>query len=124
MPGVGLQNDRNDIRPASGNESLGYQTQKPLALLERIIEASSNEGDVVLDPFCGCGTAVHAAQKLNRQWIAIDITHLAISLVEKRLRDAFQASRLKLMAHLKILIAPAIWRSATSMNFSGGPAHF
>lgn len=89
MPGVGLQNDWNDIRPAAGNESLGYQTQKPLALLERIIEASSNEGEVILDPFCGCGTAVHAAQKLNRQWIGIDITHLAISLVEKRLRDAF-----------------------------------
>jgi DNA modification methylase len=88
-PGVGLQNDWNDIHPASGNESLGYQTQKPLALLERIIEASSNEGDIVLDPFCGCGTAVHAAQKLNRQWIGIDITHLAISLVEKRLRDTF-----------------------------------
>ena len=57
--------------------------------MERIIEASSNEGDVVLDPFCGCGTAVHAAQKLNRQWIGIDITHLAISLVENRLHDAF-----------------------------------
>jgi DNA methylase/restriction endonuclease len=92
MPGVGLQNDWNDIRPASGNEALGYQTQKPLALLERIIEASSNERDVVLDPFCGCGTAVHAAQKLNRQWIGIDITHLAISLVEKRLRDAFPST--------------------------------
>jgi site-specific DNA-methyltransferase (adenine-specific) len=55
--------------------------------------ASSNEGDVVLDPFCGCGTAVHAAQKLNRQWIGIDITHLAISLIEKRLKDAFGAGR-------------------------------
>ena len=70
-------------------ERLGYPTQKPLALLERIINASSNEGDTVLDPFCGCGTAVHAAQKLGRQWIGIDITHLAISLIEKRLRDAF-----------------------------------
>jgi len=70
-------------------ERLGYPTQKPLALLERIIQASSNPGDVVLDPFCGCGTAVHAAQKLGRAWIGIDITHLAISLVEKRLRDAF-----------------------------------
>ncbi len=58
--------------------------------MERIIAASSNEGDVVLDPFCGCGTAVHAAQKLNRQWIGIDITHLAISLIEKRLKDAFK----------------------------------
>ena len=57
--------------------------------MERIIEASSEEGDVVLDPFCGCGTAVHAAQKLNRKWVGVDITHLAIALIEKRLRDAF-----------------------------------
>ena len=80
-----------DIPPinSQAQERLGYPTQKPLALLERIIAASSNEGDVVLDPFCGCGTAVHAAQKLNRQWIGIDITHLAISLIEKRLKDAF-----------------------------------
>jgi site-specific DNA-methyltransferase (adenine-specific) len=76
----------------TAKERLGYPTQKPLALLERIIQASSNEGDVVLDPFCGCGTAVHAAQKLNRQWIGIDITHLAISLIEKRLKDAFGAA--------------------------------
>jgi site-specific DNA-methyltransferase (adenine-specific) len=80
-----------DIPQAAGNESLGYPTQKPLELLERIIEASSNEGDIVLDPFCGCGTTVHAAQKLNRQWIGIDVTHLAISLIQKRLRDAFPA---------------------------------
>jgi DNA modification methylase len=82
-----------DIRPIQANNKedrqLGYPTQKPLALLERIIAASSNEGDVVLDPFCGCGTAVHAAQKLGRQWIGIDVTHLAISLIEKRLKDAF-----------------------------------
>lgn len=70
-------------------ERLGYPTQKPVALLERIIAASSNEGDIVLDPFCGCGTTVHAAQKLGRQWIGIDVTHLAISLIERRLRDAF-----------------------------------
>jgi site-specific DNA-methyltransferase (adenine-specific) len=72
------------IAPSS-KERLGYPTQKPLALLERIIQASSNKGDVVLDPFCGCGTAVHAAQKLERDWIGIDITHLAISLIEKRM---------------------------------------
>lgn len=90
MPGVPIQNDWNDILPVPPNEYLGYPTQKPLALLERIIQASSNEGDVVLDPFCGCGTAVHAAQKLNRRWIGIDITHLAISLIEKRLKDAFK----------------------------------
>jgi len=70
-------------------ETLGYQTQKPLALLERIIRATSNEGDVVLDPFCGCGTALVAAQKLNRRWIGIDITHLAITLMRNRLRDSF-----------------------------------
>lgn len=81
----------DDIPPVNSQaqERLGYPTQKPLALLERIISASSNEGDVVLDPFCGCGTAVHAAQKLGRQWLGIDVTHLAISLIEKRMKDAF-----------------------------------
>jgi site-specific DNA-methyltransferase (adenine-specific) len=74
---------------AVAQERLGYPTQKPVALLERILSASSNPGDVVLDPFCGCGTTVHAAQKLDRQWIGIDITHLSISLIEKRLKDAF-----------------------------------
>jgi DNA modification methylase len=89
MPGVPLQNDWADIRPVPSDEYLGYPTQKPLALLERIVQASSNEGEVVLDPFCGCGTAVHAAQKLGRKWIGIDITHLAIALIEKRMKDAF-----------------------------------
>jgi site-specific DNA-methyltransferase (adenine-specific) len=70
-------------------ERLGYPTQKPLALLERILQASSNEGDTVLDPFCGCGTAIVAAQKLNRRWIGIDITHLAIALIKYRLSDMF-----------------------------------
>ncbi len=69
---------------------MGYPTQKPVALLERILNASSNPGDVVLDPFCGCGTTVHAAQKLGRRWIGIDVTHLAVGLIEKRLRDAFE----------------------------------
>ncbi len=80
--------DISVLNPNS-KERLGYPTQKPLALLERIIAASSNEGEVVLDPFCGCGTAIHAAQKLGRKWIGIDVTHLAISLIEKRMRDAF-----------------------------------
>lgn len=70
-------------------ERLGYPTQKPLGLLERIVKASSLPDQLVLDPFCGCGTAVHAAQKLKREWVGIDITHLAIALVEKRLRDSF-----------------------------------
>jgi hypothetical protein len=58
-------------------------------LLERLIEASTNKGDVVLDPFCGCGTTIHAAQKLGRQWIGIDVTYLAINLIKRRLKDAF-----------------------------------
>jgi hypothetical protein len=70
-------------------ERLGYPTQKPVGLLERVIQVSTKEGATVLDPFCGCGTTIHAAQKLGRQWIGIDITHLAISLIEKRLKDAF-----------------------------------
>ncbi len=91
MPGTPLQDLWDDLSPINSQsaERLGYPTQKPLELLERIIQASSNEGDVVLDPFCGCGTAVHAAQSLKREWIGIDITHLAISLIEKRMRDAF-----------------------------------
>jgi site-specific DNA-methyltransferase (adenine-specific) len=90
-PGIALGDVWTDVRGMHnlGTEMLGYPTQKPLALLERIINASSKEGDNVLDPFCGCGTAIHAAQKLGRQWIGIDITHLAISLIEKRLNDAF-----------------------------------
>ena len=70
-------------------ERLGYPTQKPVALLERIIQASSNPGDVVLDPFCGCGTTIDAAQKLGREWIGIDITQLAITLIKKRLFDTY-----------------------------------
>jgi site-specific DNA-methyltransferase (adenine-specific) len=80
-----------DINPltSQSKESLGYPTQKPVKLLERIIATSSKEGDLVLDPFCGCGTAIHAAQNLNRRWIGIDITNLAISLIEKRITDMF-----------------------------------
>jgi site-specific DNA-methyltransferase (adenine-specific) len=81
----------DDISPinSQAQERLGYPTQKPEALLERILKASSNEGDLVLDPFCGCGTTVQVAQRLNRRWIGIDITHLAIGLIKKRLSDAF-----------------------------------
>lgn len=91
LPGIPLQDIFTDIRVMHNlsSERLGYPTQKPLALLERIIQASSNPGDLVLDPFCGCGTAVHAAQKLGRDWIGIDITHLAIGLIERRMKDAF-----------------------------------
>jgi hypothetical protein len=91
MSGSIVTNVWTDIPPINSQaaERLGYPTQKPEALLERIIQASSNEGDVVLDPFCGCGTAIAVAQKLKRKWIGIDITHLAITLIKKRLFDSF-----------------------------------
>lgn len=89
MPGVSLQDIWTDIPPESGSEDLGYPTQKPIALMERILATSSNLGDVILDPFCGCGTTVAAAQKLGRKWVGIDITHLAVMLIKKRLDDSF-----------------------------------
>ena len=91
MAGVSLQDWWGDIKPigSRARERLGYPTQKPESLLERIINASSNEGDIVLDPFCGCGTATAAAERLKRRWIGIDITHLAITLIRHRLNDAF-----------------------------------
>jgi DNA modification methylase len=92
-----ITNIWTDIPPlsAQAKERLGYPTQKPLALLERIINASSNENDIILDPFCGCGTAIHAAEKLGRNWVGIDITHLVISLMEKRLKDAFPDQKIQ-----------------------------
>jgi DNA modification methylase len=91
LPGVPLADIWTDIRIMHNlsAERLGYPTQKPEALLERIISASSNEGDLILDPFCGCGTTIAAAQKLNRRWIGIDITTLAITLIRTRLADTF-----------------------------------
>jgi hypothetical protein len=91
MEGTPLQDVWDDIPPinSQAKERLGYPTQKPEALLERIIKTSSNECDVVLDPFCGCGTTVVTAQRLKRTWIGIDVTHLAVSLMKFRLRDAF-----------------------------------
>ncbi len=91
MQGTPVTDNWDDIEHLHGanSEHLGYPTQKPLALLERIVLSSSNEGDTVLDPFCGCGTALHASHKLNRKWLGIDITHLAISLIERRLKAAF-----------------------------------
>ena len=91
MQGVPLQDVWTDIRPigSQAQERLGYPTQKPEALLDRIIKSSSNEGDVVLDPFCGCGTTIAAAERLKRRWIGVDITYLAINLVQRRVRDTF-----------------------------------
>jgi DNA modification methylase len=91
MEGVPLQDIWTDIAPigAQAAERLGYPTQKPEALLERIISSNTNEGDIVLDPFCGCGTTIAAAQSLKRRWIGIDITHLAINLIRTRLLDTY-----------------------------------
>jgi DNA modification methylase len=101
-----------DISPLKNmtKERLGYPTQKPEALLDRIIQASSKEGDVILDPFCGCGTAVASAQKLGRQWIGIDVTHLAIGLIKARLRDAFGD-----MAHYRVLGEPTTAQDAAEL---------
>lgn len=90
-PGVLLSNVWTDIPPinSQAQERLGYPTQKPLALLERIVKASSSPGDVVLDPFCGCGTTVCAAEKLERHWVGIDVTHLSVALIKARLRRDF-----------------------------------
>ena len=82
--GKEITNIWNDIPIARGKERLGYPTQKPVELLERIIKASSNEGDIVADFFCGCGTTITAAEKLNRKWLGVDINHLAISMIEDR----------------------------------------
>jgi site-specific DNA-methyltransferase (adenine-specific) len=104
-PGQPITNVWVDIPPinSQATERLGYPTQKPEALLERIIQASSNEGDTVLDPFCGCGTAIAVAQRLNRKWIGIDITYLAVALMKFRLLDSFG---IDVMKNVKIIGEP------------------
>ena len=103
----------DDIEHLHGHqkETLGYPTQKPEALLDRIIRASSNEGDVVLDPFCGCGTATAVAERLKRRWIGIDITHLAITLIKKRLRDTFGDE----LSAFQVVGSPTDWTSAAAL---------
>ncbi len=99
MPGKSagdVWTDIDRIANTSG-ERLGYPTQKPLALLDRIIQASSNPGDMVLDPFCGCGTAIASAEKLNRKWIGIDITHLSIALQKYRMEAMFPGIKFKVV---------------------------
>ncbi len=95
MEGVQIQDVITDIPPlaAQSKERLGYPTQKPLGLLERIIEASSKPDSVVLDPFCGCGTTVEAAERLGRQWIGIDVTHYAVTLIEARLHAKYPKTK-------------------------------
>jgi site-specific DNA-methyltransferase (adenine-specific) len=99
MPGTPITDIWIDIEHLHGTqkEFLGYPTQKPQALLERILQSSSKEGDVVLDPFCGCGTAIAAAEKLGRQWIGIDVTHLAVALIKKRIIDHFPDAKFEVV---------------------------
>jgi site-specific DNA-methyltransferase (adenine-specific) len=113
VKGVPSQDSWNDIPPinSQAKERLGYPTQKPEALLERIIRASSNEGDLVLDPFCGCGTALIAAERLQRRWLGIDITHLAITLIKNRLHDTFGPE----LAAYEVIGEPADLTSAQAL---------
>lgn len=92
-------------------QKIGYPTQKPEALLERIIKASSNEGDLILDPFCGCGTTIAVAERLNRRWLGIDITHLAITLIKKRLHDTFGPE----LSPYEEIGVPLDWASAQAL---------
>ena len=104
-----------NILNTQSRENMGYPTQKPLALLERIITASSNEGDVILDPFCGCGTTLHAAQKLNRRWLGMDISYGAINVVKERLQDAFPDDNLRPGHGLTVYNAPASYAAAVQL---------
>jgi hypothetical protein len=95
--GVAVQNIWTDIKPLQSGqkEKLGYPTQKPESLLERIILTSSNEGDTILDAYCGCGTSVAVAERLNRKWVGMDITYQSISLILKRLEEHFGISTIQ-----------------------------
>ncbi len=119
MQGVALQNLWDDVRPASGGEALGYPTQKPRALLERIVAVSSNPGDVVCDSFCGCGTAVDAAQTLGRQWIGMDVTAVAVDII----RDRMEQRHPELAGKIAVIGFPQDLESAQRM-FSTDPFGF
>jgi len=114
LKGMPVQNLWTDIAEinSQAQERLGYPTQKPEALLERVIEASSNEGDVILDPFCGCGTAIAVAHRLNRQWIGIDVTHLAVTLIKHRLHDSFGE---KVKKKYEVIGEPTVLSGAKSL---------
>lgn len=122
MPGVALQDVWTDIDPinARAAERLGYPTQKPLKLLDRIIAASTNGGDTVLDPFAGCGTAIDSAQQLKRKWIGIDVTYIAVDLIEKRLQNTFGGD---IDGTYEVLGIPRDRRAALAL-FSRSPFEF
>ncbi len=107
-----ITNCSTDIQQAAGNASLGYPTQKPVALLERIISLSSNEGDTVLDPFCGCGTTLHAAEALHRNWIGIDVSRFCVGVVKNRLAESFEKDILK---HITVSGIPTNVESAYAL---------
>ena len=107
-------------------EGLGYPTQKPVALLERmerIVATSSNEGDVVLDPFCGCGTTIDAAPRLKREWIGIDVTHLAIALICNRLDTAFSDIKYKVVGEPEDLAGAHALADSDPYQFQGWALH-
>jgi DNA modification methylase len=125
--GIPIQSVISDIPPINSQaaERLGYPTQKPIALLERIIQASSNPGDMVLDPFSGCGTAISAAQKLGRKWIGIDITHLAIAMHKNPSRTCLASNRRSITRSLESpSIMPTLtnWLRMTVTSSNGGPS--
>jgi DNA modification methylase len=113
MPGIALQDVWDDIPPVSGKQDLGYPTQKPNDLLERVISLATNAGDCVLDPFCGCGTTIAAAQKLARQWIGIDITQAAIVVIKRRFKDNFSGD-----LKLRVIGEPTVLPDARALATS------
>lgn len=115
----GIDSDVSWMKPRS-SDRLGYPTQKPVGLLKRIISASSNEGDIVFDPFCGCGTTIYAAHELNRQWIGCDIAILAVRLVEERLREQYNLAE---DTHFEVNGIPNSEDSATAL-FKHDPFQF
>jgi len=121
MPGRPITTVWTDIPPinSQAQERLGYPTQKPEALLERIIRASSNEGDTVLDPFCGCGTTIAVAERLGRLWIGVDITYLAVNLMKRRLADTFrdELSRYEVIGDPKDLSSAAALAEENRYDF-------
>ena len=119
LPGIPMGDVITDVAPinSQAKERMGYPTQKPLTLIERIIKASSNEGEVVLDPFCGCATTCIASEKLNRQWIGIDISKMALNLIKRRLHDEYPLDQYtKKEAQLIPLTKPPILQGTQSKN--------
>lgn len=125
MPGVAIQNIWTDVEVINNRskEKLGYPTQKPVSLLERILKVSSNEGDVVLDPFCGCGTTIEAAQLFKREWIGIDITHLAIKVVRDRMASKFPGAEYELLGEPQDVESARVLAEVSPYEFQWWAVH-